>query len=93
MTLIYALSWVMSIQTQIVNKLNTKLIMYNEKIKQSNLYLKQIEQIKNAPKVYLQALYETIRRDKFSSVYKKVFLLFHQYTLFNSYFNFLFFGF
>jgi hypothetical protein len=34
--------------------------------------MKQVEQIKNAPSVYFQALRETIRREKFSNVYKEV---------------------
>ena len=62
----------MTIQTQLISSLNTKLIICNEKIKQSNLHMKQVEQIRNAPSVYFQALHETIRREKFSVLYKDV---------------------
>jgi hypothetical protein len=46
--------------------------MYTEQIKNIHRYLKQIEQLKNAPQVYLFALNETIRRERFSSMYKTV---------------------
>ena len=34
--------------------------------------MKQVEQIRNAPVIYFQALKETIRREKYSSLYKEV---------------------
>jgi hypothetical protein len=62
----------MNVQKQLISSLNSKLIICNEKIKQSNLHMKQVEQIRNAPTVYFQALNETIRREKFSVLYKEV---------------------
>jgi hypothetical protein len=62
----------MHIESNLIEENHVKLVVFAETIKQANRYLKQIEQLKNAPEVYISALNETLRRERFSNLYKNV---------------------
>lgn len=61
----------MQVQKQIAD-FDFQVQIYFKQLKRFNVRIRVLEQIKRAPSVYLNAIRETRRRQKFAKVYKTV---------------------
>lgn len=64
------LNWVMQIQKQLADH-DFQLQIYFKQLKRINARVKLIDMIKKAPAIYICSLKETVRRQRFSKIYKQ----------------------